>query len=221
MRFSNRDDAARQLAHRLYAYKGARPLVLGLPRGAVPMARVIADALDGDLDVVLVRKLRAAGQPELAIGAVDEQGRVLHGAYFDRMPEAYVREEIREQQALLRSRRARYTQTRPARDPAGRVVILVDDGVATGASMLAAVRSVRASGPSRIVVAVGVAPPETLDRLRADADEVVCLYAPASFGAVGEFFDDFSEVTDDMVLAALGARSTAGSGGNLPGPVPL
>lgn len=207
MRFKDRTVAARLLVERLSAYRGQVPLVLGVPRGAVPMARIIADALDGDLDVVLVRKLRAEGQPELAIGAIDETGAVVKGAYFGLSSPAHVREEIRTQQEILRRRRQLYTNARKQNDPADRVVIIVDDGIATGSSMLMAIRSVRARHPKKIVVAIGVAPPESLAALRTEADEVVCLQSPAYFYAVGQYYDDFSEVTDDMVVAAL-ARPT-------------
>ncbi len=203
MRFKNREEAARRLADRLSGYRTQHPLVLGVPRGAVPMARIIADALGGDVDVVLVRKLRAPEQPELAIGAVDESGAVLQGRYFPIASDEYLREEVRTQQEIIRMRRELYTRAQAALDPAGRVVIIVDDGIATGSSMRAAIRSVRARQPRKIVVAIGVAPPDSLAGLRAEADEVVCLHAPADFYAVGQFFDDFSEVTDDMVVAAL------------------
>src|SRR5688572_7232095 len=119
MSFKNRDEAATLLAKRLSAYKDQNPLVLGVPRGAVPMARIIADILGGELDVVLVRKLRAPGQPELAIGAVDEAGAVLKGPYFNIADEDYVREEIRAQQEILRARREMYTRAQEAIDPAG------------------------------------------------------------------------------------------------------
>ena len=209
MRFKDRDEAATQLAGRLVAYKGRNPLVLGVPRGAVPMARIIGDALGGELDVVLVRKLRAPGQPELAIGAVDEAGSVLKGKYFDIADEAYVREEIRTQQDVIRARRQMYTRAQKAIDPAGRVVVIVDDGIATGSSMLAAIRSVRARKPRKLVVAIGVAPAQSLAQIEAETDEVVCLYAPADFYAVGQFFEDFSEVTDDMVVTALSRPARA------------
>lgn len=212
MRFSDRAEAARLLAERLKAYKGQHPLVLGVPRGAVPMARIIADALDGDVDVVLVRKLRAPDQPELAIGAVDEHGTVIRGSYYDIAGEEYICEEIRTQVEILRARRERYTRAHPPIDPAGRVVIIVDDGVATGSSMLAAIAAVRARRPARVIVAIGVAPPETIARLRENADEVVCLHSSGDFFAVGQFFRDFSEVTDDMVVEALsGAGARAAS----------
>jgi len=203
MRFKNRDEAATLLAGRLAAYKGQNPLVLGVPRGAVPMARIVADALGGELDVVLVRKLRAPGQRELAIGAIDEAGTVLKAPYFDIADEEYMREEIRTQQEILRARRQMYTRAQQAIDPAGRIVIIVDDGIATGSSMLAAIRSVRARKPRKIIVAIGVAPDHSLERIGAEADEVVCLETPIDFYAVGQFFADFSEVTDEMVVAAL------------------
>ena len=203
MRFKNREEAAARLAERLAAYRGLHPLVLGVPRGAVPMARIVADALAGDLDVVLVRKLRAPAQPELAIGAVDETGAVLKGQYFELASDEYVRGEVRTQREILGKRRDLYTRAQGAIDPAGRVVIIVDDGIATGSSMLSAIRSVRTRRPQKVVVAIGVAPPASLAGMRAEADEVVCLHAPEEFYAVGQFFEDFSEVTDEMVVAAL------------------
>ena len=203
MRFSDREEAAALLVERLAKFKGQHPLVLGVPRGAVPMARIIADALDGDLDVVLVRKLGAPGQRELAIGAVDETGTVLAGDYIDIADEAYLRDEIDEQMKVLQARRELYTRTQTPIDPAGRICIIVDDGIATGSSMLAAIHSLRARRAKTVVVAVGVAPPQALARISAAADEIVCLQAPTGFYAVGQFFADFSEVTDDMVVAAL------------------
>jgi len=203
MRFANRDRAAAMLADALREYRGQHPLVLGLPRGGVPMARVIADALEGDVDVALVRKLRMPGQPELAIGAVDEAGAVVKGRYFEHAPGDYVDEEVRRQRDIISRRRELYTRTQPPIDAQGRIVILVDDGVATGSSMVSAVNAVRARDPVRIVVAVAVAPPRSLDTMRAAADEVVCLYSTEDFYAVGQFFDDFSEVSDEQVVAAL------------------
>ena len=209
MRFKDREEAAKQLAGRLTAYKGQKPLILGVPRGAVPMARIIADALEGELDVVLVRKLRAPAQPELAIGAVDEAGSILKGSYFDVADEEYLRDEIRTQQGVIRARREMYTRAQKAIDPAGRIVVIVDDGIATGSSMLAAIRSVRARKPRKLIVAIGVAPAQSIGQIEAEADEVLCLHAPADFYAVGQFFDDFSEVTDDMVVMALSRAARA------------
>ncbi len=203
MVFRNREDAAAQLAERLAAYRDQQPLVLGVPRGAVPMASLIAGALEGDLDVVLVHKLRAPGQPELAIGAVDEAGVILKGRYFDMAEGDYVREEVRTQRDILKTRRELYTRAHPAIDPAGRLVIIVDDGVATGSSMVSAVHAVRAKHPRRIVIAVAVAPASALARMRAEADDVVCLHPADDFMAVGQYFEDFSEVTDEMVVETL------------------
>jgi putative phosphoribosyl transferase len=203
MHFKNRAEAAAQLADRLAAYRGQHPLVLGVPRGAVPMAGIIAEGLGGDLDVVLVRKLRAPGQPEFAIGAVDEAGTVLKGEYFETASAEYLRGEVRTQREILRKRRELYTRAEKAVDPADRVVIIVDDGIATGSSMLSAIRAIRAQQPRRIVVAIGVAPATSLARMRAEADEVVCLHAPEDFHAVGQFYEDFSEVTDESVVEAL------------------
>jgi predicted phosphoribosyltransferase len=205
MRFKNRGHAASLLAARLGAYKGQNALVLGVPRGAVPMASIIAEALGGELDVVLVRKLRAAFQPELAIGAIDESGVILKGRHLDprEVSDDYLREEVRAQSEILRKRRELYTRARSPIDPAGRIVIIVDDGIATGSSMLAAIRSVRAKHPKKIIVAVGVAPPESLALIRPEADEVTCLQSPEDLFAVGQAFEDFSEVTDEMVVAAL------------------
>jgi predicted phosphoribosyltransferase len=212
MRFKNREEAATLLADRLATYRAQHPLVLGVPRGAVPMARIIADALGGDLDVVLVRKLRAPGQPELAIGAIDESGAILKGRYFDIATEEYLREEVREQLGILRMRREQYTRAQPPVDPAARIAIIVDDGIATGSSMLSAIRSLRGRKAKKVVVAVAVAPPSSVARIEAEADEVVCLSTPEDFYAVGQFFDDFSEVTDDMVVAGLTRPQTAVSG---------
>jgi putative phosphoribosyl transferase len=218
MRFKNREHAAALLAECLAPYKGQNPLVLGVPRGAVPMASIIAEALGGDLDVVLVRKLRAPFQPELAIGAVDEAGAVLKGRYLDlaEVSEDYLREEVRTQREILRKRRELYTGARRQIDPGGRIVIIVDDGIATGSSMLAAIRSVRSHLPRKIIVATGAAPPETLALIAKEADDVICLHSPAAFFAVGEFFQDFSEVTDEMVVATLAGSATPATARSLP-----
>jgi predicted phosphoribosyltransferase len=214
MRFRNRHEAATQLADRLEAYRGKRPLVLGIPRGGMPMAGTIAERLDADLDVMLVHKLRAPFQPELAIGSIDEGGHVYLTPFAAdlRIGEGALEAEKRAQLAILGERRRRYTAAHPRTSLEGRIVILVDDGLATGSTAIAAIRAARAAGASRVIVAVGVAPPDTLDRLRGEADEVVCLHAPAGFRAVGEFFEDFSEVTDDEVVQLLAsARPVARS----------
>jgi putative phosphoribosyl transferase len=205
MRFKNRAQAAHLLAQRLVSYRGQRPLVLAIPRGAVPMAKIIADALEGELDVVLVHKLGAPDQPELAIGAVDESGQLYLSEYVHDLgiTDAYIEQEKAAQLETLRKRRAMYTPVRPPLDPARRVVIVVDDGIATGASMIAALRAVRAKQPAKLIAAVAVASPEALRRIAQEADEVVCLDAPDFFYAVGQFFEDFSQVSDAEVVATL------------------
>ncbi|WER50379.1 phosphoribosyltransferase family protein [Cupriavidus sp. WKF15] len=208
MPFINREDAAGQLARALSKFAGKHPLVLAVPRGAVPMGAIIATALGGDLDIVLVRKLGAPGNPELAIGAVDESGwtyltpqAAMAGAYSE-----YVDRERTAQLEELRRRRARYTPGREAASAAGRWVIVVDDGLATGASMMAALHAIRQQKPLHLVCAVPVAPPQTLERLRPFVDEIVCLEAPTQFHSVGQFYRDFPQVEDEQVVAALNAR---------------
>jgi putative phosphoribosyl transferase len=205
MPFQDRKHAAHLLAQRLAGYRGQRPLVLGIPRGAVPMAKIISEALDGELDVVLVHKLGAPGQPELAVGSVDEAGHLyLSDCIRDLgITEAYIAREKEAQLETLHKRRAMYTPIRPPIDPAGRVVIVVDNGVATGASMIAALRAVRAQRPAKLIAAVAVAPPRALQQMEREADEVVCLEVPDDFYAVGQFFEDFSQVSDAEVVAIL------------------
>ena len=206
--FRDREEAARRLADELAAYKGKNPLVLAIPRGAVPMATIVADRLGGELDVVLVRKLRAPGQPEFAIGSVDESGWTYIGPYAAAAgagaDEEYLEDEKRRQLETIRTRRAQYTPLRPPIDPAGRIVIVLDDGLATGSTMIAALHGLRGRHPARLVCAVPVAPPATVEKVRGYADEVVCLLTPSGFQAVGQFYEDFDQVTDDEVIALLG-----------------
>jgi predicted phosphoribosyltransferase len=208
MPFIDRADAARQLARALNHYSGEHPLVLAVPRGAVPMGAIIASALGGELDVVLVRKLGAPGNPEFAIGAVDEGGWTYltpHAAMAG-ADGVYVDRERTVQLELLRHRRASYTPGREPVSAAGRLVIVVDDGLATGSSMIAALHAIREQKPSHLVCAVPVAPPETLLRLQPYADEVVCLESPRNFRAVGEFYRAFPQVDDEQVIACLNPR---------------
>ena len=203
--FHSRLDAGVRLAKALDAYRGRNPLVLAIPRGAVEMGGVIAEALGGELDVVLVRKLRAPSSPEFAVGAVDETGwtYIAEHAAQAGADAAYLADEKAEQLALLRRRRTQYTPARAPADPRGRVAIVVDDGIATGASMIAALHSVRARQPGRLVCAVPVAPRESLEQIRPYADEVVCLQAPDCFQAVGQFYRDFAQVEDEEVIKLL------------------
>ena len=211
--YSNRDDAARQLAARLRVYRDRNPLVLAIPRGAVPMGRIVADALGGDLDIVLVRKLGAPGNPELAIGAIDETGWT-YLADFARSvgaDERYIGEIKTAQLQLLGERRSRYTPSREPIDPAGRIAIVIDDGLATGATMIAALHCVRAKRPARLVCAVPVAPQECIERIRPYADEVIALQTPADFYAVGQFYRDFRQVEDAEVVRLLQAPASPSS----------
>jgi predicted phosphoribosyltransferase len=204
MRFRSREHAAHLLAAKLSAdYKNKNPLVLGIPRGALPMAEIIADALGGELDVVLVHKLSHPAQPEFAIGAIDESGNTYLAEWASELDSEILEEEKQRQLAVLRHRRARYTPLRPPIDPRERIVLVVDDGIATGSTMIAALRAVRARKPKKLVCAVAVASPEAARALSREADEMVCLLVPAEFFAVGQFFKDFGQVTDDDVVAIL------------------
>ncbi|MBS0559807.1 MAG: phosphoribosyltransferase [Proteobacteria bacterium] len=208
MRFSDRESAGRLLAARLAALKDANPVVLALPRGGVAVAAPIARALAAPLDLVLVRKIGAPDQPELAIGAivdgappelVMDPARVaaLHvGAdYIARAQDEALRE--------IERRRAVYAAGRSPVEVAGRTAIVVDDGIATGATVLAALRAVRRRGPARLVLAAPVAPTDAVARLREEADEAVFLDTPANFYAVGQFYEAFPQLTDAEVVALL------------------
>lgn len=178
------------------------------------MAARIARSLAGEVDVVLVRKLRAPAQPEVAVGAVDEQGRTYVAPYAGRFgaDEEYLAEERDRQLELIRSRRHRYTPGRAPLDPTARVVVVVDDGMATGSTMLAALHTLQNHHPALIVCAVPVASEDALALVRDQADEVVCLETPHHFAAVGNFYRDFGEVTDDEVVAALNGATAGGEG---------
>ena len=215
MLFRNRLQAARLLARRLSVYhKNKRPLVLGIPRGAVPMARVIADSLGGDLDIVLVHKLSHPEQLELAIGAIDETGNAILSEYATDLDSGYLEAEKQRQLEALRQRRAQYTPSRMPSDPYGRSVIIVDDGIATGSTMIAALRAVRAKQPKQLVAAVAVASPDAARAIAQEADSTFCLKVPSKFHAVGQFFVDFAQIEDEEVVSVLqhgkAPASTAG-----------
>lgn len=205
MPFRDRNEAASRLAARLAEYKGRNPLVLAIPRGAVPMAGIVAEALGGEVDVVLVRKLRAPFSPEFAVGSVDESGWTYiadYAAQAGASPE-YLETEKQEQLETMRRRRAEYTPVRPPIDPSGRVVIVIDDGLATGATMISALHALRSKKPEKLICAVPVSPPDTLEKVACYADEVVCLESPEWFQAVGQFYMDFPQVEDEEVVAIL------------------
>lgn len=205
MRFEDRQDAARQLADALGRYRARHPLVLAIPRGAVPMGAELARRLNGELDLVMVRKLRSPHNPELAIGAIDETGRtymVPHATSAGITP-AYLEGERRLQLDEMQRRRAIYTPQRAPLPIAGRTVIVVDDGLATGATMIASLHAVRGRHPAWLVCAVPVAAPQSLIPVRPLADEVVCLHAPIDFAAVSQWYRSFPQVEDAEVVALL------------------
>jgi putative phosphoribosyl transferase len=213
--FRDRLDAAEQLAARLGALRGRRDLVvLGLPRGGVPVARVVADALGDPFDVYLVRKLGVPGHEELAMGAIASGGaRVLDRTLIERLGigadavEAVTAAERRE----LDRREGLYRGGRPAPSLAGKTVLLIDDGLATGSTMRAAIASAREDEPTEVIVGVPVAPAEACEDLTVVADEVVCLRTPVPFEAVGLWYGDFTAVSDDDVRALLDDRPVAPS----------
>lgn len=203
MPFKNREEAAHLLVQELANYRGENPLILAIPRGAVPMGRIIANELNGEMDVVLVRKLRASFQEELAIGSVDEAGVVYLNAFANQVSKDYIEEEKQRQLAILRQRRSQYTKTHPSPSPEGRIVIVVDDGIATGATMIAALEFLRSKNPKQLIVATPVGSPDSLINLKSHADKIVFLEAPEYFRAVGQFYDSFPQVSDEEVIQIL------------------
>ncbi|WP_025662849.1 phosphoribosyltransferase family protein [Rhizobium sp. IBUN] len=217
MFFSDRSDAGKQLALALESYKGKDKdvVIFALPRGGVPVAIEVASYLGASLDLLLVRKIGVPIQPELAMAAVVDSAQpvLVRNEEVIRRAQVSVREFEQLRQcavAELQRRRQLYMTGRPAQDALGRVAIIVDDGIATGATMLAAVRGLRQRHPSKIVVAVPVAPAYELTAIMAEADDVVCLHTLDYFEAVGSYYADFPQLSDDVVVALMGA-SCAGT----------
>lgn len=205
MIFLDRTDAGRRLAAELAGYKAQEPVVLALPRGGVVMGYAIARALDAPLDVLVARKIGAPGYPEFAIGAVAPGATVLNERvvrYLD-ISKSYLKRAIAEETRELERREQLYRQGRPALDVAGRTVILVDDGLATGATAAAAIDSIKRRRPARLVFAAPVCAPDTAMELRRKVDALVCLHTPAEFGAVSLWYKDFAQTTDAEVLELL------------------
>jgi predicted phosphoribosyltransferase len=204
--FRDREDAAFQLAEKLKSRDLRDPLVLAIPRGGVVTGAILAQELGAELDVVLSRKLRAPWQPELAIGAVSEDGRAYVHCDVREMicpNEAYVAEERRHQLAEIARRKKLFRSVRPAATIADRSVIVTDDGIATGSTMIAALQTIRAQGPHELIVAVPVAPTDRLAEIRRWCNDVVCLHTPEVFWAIGQFYEDFTQVEDEQALALL------------------
>lgn len=209
MRYADRTDAGQRLAALLSGRKWRDPIVLALPRGGVPVAAPIATALGASLDVIVVRKLGAPRQPELAIGAIAEHGvRVLDPTMLDRLrlDEDDVAAIEADERLELQRRIHHYRGGRDLPSLTGRSVIVVDDGLATGATAVAACRVVRAAGAGELVLAVPVGSAPGVEHLRAEADEVVCPAVPHAFRAVGEWYERFGQTSDDEVLAVLAAH---------------
>ncbi len=206
-RFYDRADAGRALARALEEYRG-RPdiIVLGLPRGGVPVAAEVASALGAPLDVFVVRKLGAPGHEEFAMGAIASGGvRVMNRQAVDMLaiPDEVIERVVEREQRELERRERQYRGNRTAPQVAGRIAILVDDGLATGSSMRAAVAALRNLHPARVVVAVPVGASETCRSLQTEADEVVCAMAPEDFQAVGLWYENFGQTSDEEVHEAL------------------
>jgi predicted phosphoribosyltransferase len=204
--FQDREDAARMLARRIAGRAFLDPLVLAIPRGGVPIGAVLACELGAELDVVLARKLRAPGQPELAIGAVGEDGQV----YLDHrakdmlgLNEDDLAAERRHQLGEIARRKALFRRVRPPAPIKGRSVIVTDDGIATGSTMIAALQVARMQQAHELIVAVPVAPPDRLAEVLRHCDEAVCLLTTADFWAIGQFYQDFSPVEDTEVVELL------------------
>jgi putative phosphoribosyl transferase len=213
MRFLNRSEAGRMLAEKLKDYRARKPVVLALPRGGVPVGYEIAKTLDAPLDVVLVRKLGVPFQPELALGAVvdgDMPEVVVNEEIRDalELPESYLAEATAIQLKEIERRRRLYLAGRVPVSIDGRTAILADDGIATGATMLAALRATRHRHPAAVVVATPVGAADTIARLQAEADAVVCLHVPHTMAGVGQFYRDFTQVDDATVAALLARRGT-------------
>jgi putative phosphoribosyl transferase len=218
MPFADRRDAGKRLAERLESFRGDDVVVLGLPRGGVPVAYEVATALGAPLDVIVVRKLGVPFQPELGMGAIGEGGvRIVNEEIVRaaQVTDAQLAEVERRERAELERRARRFRGDRPPVPLAGRTVIVVDDGIATGSTARAACQVARAHGARRVVLATPVAPPDTVARLRGDADDLVCLESPEPFFAIGQWYADFSQTSDAEVVMLL--ERAAQRGGIAPG----
>lgn len=205
--FEDRQDAGRQLAAKLRDYDGPNTVVYGLPRGGVPVACAVAEVLCSPLDIIVARKIGHPQSPEYGIGAVSEDGNVVWNEEEAKLLSLEWREKVRDKEfEEARRRRSLYVGDGPKTPVEGKVAILVDDGIATGYTMLAALNTVRDRNPSKVIVAAPVAPVSTAQRFRGMADEVVLVGEPTDFFAIGQFYEDFGQLTDDDVLRFLANR---------------
>ncbi len=212
MLFRNREEAGRRLAAALMQFKGKDVVVLGIPRGGVVVANEVAKALGAPLDVVVTRKIEAPGEPEYALGAVTQEGDVImdrQAAEALGASPAYLDDQVRKKKAEVKERMEKLRGDAPYPQLNGKVVVIVDDGIATGSSVGAAVMSVRKRKPKEVVVAVPVAPADTVQMLSEDGTKVVCLETPGPFLAIGEFYGDFGQVEDLEVRRILDEHSKA------------
>lgn len=204
--FSNREDAGEKLSKALSKFKGQDVIILGIPRGGVIVAAQIAKELKAALSVIIPRKLRAPQNPELAIGAVAQKDKVILNEELVKslkVPDEYIKAEVRYQLGEIERRRKLYLGKRKLPDFKEKTVIIVDDGLATGYTAWAAVEAVKAKGPKEVILAVPVAPPDTARWLNQQVNELICLSTPEPFFAVGQFYQEFSQVTDDEVMQKL------------------
>jgi predicted phosphoribosyltransferase len=210
--FYNREDAAHQLAEKLRGRKLRHPLILAIPRGGVVIGAILAQKLGAELDVVLSRKLHAPGQPELALGAISEDGSIYLNHYAREYPDLtddYLIEERSRQVAEIERRKKLFRDVRPPASIQDRSVIVTDDGIATGSTMIAALQTAKLKDPHELVVAVPVVSPERIPEIRRWCDDLVYLFAPEEFWAIGQFYEDFEQIPDDQVVALLREVNTA------------
>lgn len=203
MVFKNREDAAQKLLKPLMKYKNQNPVILGIPRGAMPMAKIIAEELNGELNAVLVHKIPAPYQEELAIGSIGLSGKIHRLPISESfgISDAYIEKEAQRQLEILKKRQERFHL--PKLDCKNRLVIIVDDGIATGATAIGAIHEIRLQKPRKLVLAAGVVAKNTADNIRGLVDEFIALEEPEFFYAVSQFFVDFGQVTDDEVVDIL------------------
>ena len=212
VKFRDRAEAGRMLADALAFLKGKKDVVvLAIPRGGVPVAKEVADRIGAPLDLVITRKIGAPGQPELAVGAVSQEGEMITNPELVKMlnvSEAYLKEESARQVEEIRNRMKKYRGTRPYPKLAGKTVVVVDDGIATGSTIRAAVMSVKRMNAAEVILAAPVGPSDAIRELSKVADRVVCLSTPEAFYAIGEFYAEFEQVEDEEVKEIMRAAAT-------------